>query len=128
MYVRLQQILSSILEIINYPKDKEKFITTFLQQCRQQAIINMIQSLPKDKQGELKQKLVPLQESPELGKQTIFSYFTNEQYEQVLENASLKAFEEFIREIKFTLSQAQKQKLQSYLESIKTKCITDMLS
>lgn len=110
MYDNLPSILLSILTIINYPNNKQKFIADFQQVCRQYAVLALAERLPKDKQKELKDKLKNII-SGEAGKQIVFSYFSQDEYKTTLDQLAQKIFQDYISDISPKLSPEKRDKL-----------------
>jgi len=117
MYDNLPSLLHSVLTIISYPNNKQKFITDFQQVCRQYTVLALIEGLPKEKQEELKEKLKDIV-SGEAGKQIILSYFSQEQYKTVLDQFAEKIFQDYIADISPKLSQGKRDELQVNLNRI----------
>ncbi len=117
MYEKLDTILYDILQIIRYSKNKADFIHTFRKQCRQIAVIDLIQTLPTYKKEELKKRLKDITQG-ERGRTIILSYFTQQQYEQMINNISVQALQEYIMDILPQLPSETQTKLQEYLKPI----------
>ena len=114
-------ILLKILEIIGYSEDKEKFATEFLQNVSMQSLLDLINSLPQDKQEELKQKNSTLQNDQKATGDMIKTYFTEQQIEDALQNASKNAVTEYIKAIDTTLSETQRNNLMSFFGELNKK-------
>lgn len=110
----LQQILSQVLTISNYP-NKETFIQEFVTNCEQQALVDALGTLSQDKRDELKQKL--LWAKKERKKTVLLEYISNEQYEQSYKHVLAKAMEEMIAKITPTMDDLKKKTLFDYLKS-----------
>lgn len=111
-----KDIFLQVLNIIGYSDNKEEFASKFFQLCEQQTIINLIKSLPQDKQTALQAELSK-QTNPQLNNLLLKKYFSNEQVASSLEQATKQTFENYLQTIIPTLSGEQKVKLQSYLKS-----------
>ena len=111
-------ILLRILDIIGYSEDKEKFATEFLQNVSMQSLLDLINSLPSDKQEEIKQKTSVLQNDPKAAQDLFNNYFTKQQIERALQNASKNAVTEYIKAIASTLSEEQKTNLTNYSQEL----------
>jgi len=61
-----QQLIIQILDIINYPDDKEACANDFLQNCIQEAFLNMMEKLPGEQQIEAEKKIFGTQKDEEL--------------------------------------------------------------
>ena len=113
-----RKILLRILDIIGYSEDKEKFATEFLQNVSTQSLLDLITSLPQDKQEEIKQKISTLQNDPKATGDMIKTYFTEQQIENALQNSSKNAVIEYIKAIANTLSEEQKANLINYSQEL----------
>ncbi|MBI2613617.1 MAG: hypothetical protein HYW62_02500 [Candidatus Levybacteria bacterium] len=111
-------ILLKILEIIGYSDDKDAFVDEFLKNVQMQSVIDLIQSLPQDKQSEIKEKLAQIQNDQNKASDLLKAYFTEEQIQEALKNSSKKAMEEYIKAINPTLSSAQKNNLITFSQQI----------
>lgn len=116
MYDVLPSILSFVLTIINYPNNKQKFIVDFQQVCRQYTVLSLVEKLSKDKQEELKGKLKNII-SGDVGKQIIFSYFSQEDYRILLDQYAQKLFQDYIADISPKLSSENRQELERFLRA-----------
>ena len=117
MYNHLNKILSDILEIIEYRNNRQEFIQTFLQQCRQITTLRLVQNLPKEKQEEVRNRLSTVT-SGEAGKQIIMSYLDQKIYENELDKTSQLYFQDYIKELLLTSSSTTKAKLQAYMQHL----------
>lgn len=115
-----EEILSKVLQLIGFEGDKKDFIDKFLIVCQQQALADLIEGLPPEKQEELNQKL----SQPEIGedidkvKQIVEGYLTPEEYASALEKATAKVFQQFLQEMTTDLTPDQSQELGNYLKSL----------
>lgn len=115
MYQTPAQILTQVLEIIEYENDKQEFIHKFLDACVSQTIDKLIDSLSENKQKELNEKIS--QEGSNI-RQTFYSYFGEEQYYQSLGKISQQIFAEYIELLSENLPSDKKSKLEEYLKSL----------
>lgn len=106
-----KNILLKILEIIGYSDNKEIFADEFLKNIQAQSVIDLIQSLPQDKQSQIKKQLLTNPNDPNKVADVLKLYFNNEQIQEALKNASKTAMEEYIEAISPTLSSTQKNNL-----------------
>ncbi len=102
-----QFILLQVLDIIGYIDNKEDFTNKFFQLCKQQAIVDLVKSLPSDKQTALESNSSLLKE-----------YFSEEQMADALEKATRETFQSYLQEIIPTLNDKQKSELEIYLKSL----------
>jgi len=61
-----KSIILKILDTIDYSDDKERFADEFLQSVQLHALSNLIQSLPADRQNEIKEELTKNSNSPDV--------------------------------------------------------------
>lgn len=112
-----KEIIVNVLDIIDYQDDKPKYATEFIDLCEKQALLDALQSLPKEKQADFKQKMSWAKDQDRV-KDIIKEYITAEQYTDALKKASQTAFTKFIETLLPELTDGQKDKLQAYLQSI----------
>ncbi len=111
-------ILLKILEIIGYSENKEAFVDEFLKNVQMQSVIDLIQSLPQDKQSEIKDQFSKIQNDQNKASDLLKSYFTEEQIQEALKNSSKTAMEEYIKAINPTLSSTQKNNLITFSQQL----------
>ena len=85
------QILTRVLTIIEYKDDKNAFIQEFLNLCLNQALMETLKDLPKEKQLSLNQELKN-QKGREKISQIVKSYIPDGLYEKFLSQATQKLF------------------------------------
>jgi len=112
-----KQIIEEVLSIIDYEDDKPKYAAEFIDLCEKQALLDCLQALPKERQEDFKQKMSWAKDQDRV-KDIIKEYVTPQQYTDALKKASQTAFTKFIETILPELTDVQKDKLQSYLQSI----------
>ena len=110
-----KQIILQVLEIIGYEDDKEKFANDFLSLCLQEALLNLTQELPQDKQDQLAQRMSLI--TPDKTEALLLEYFPKEKVEEAVKEASRSTFEEYLQTITSTLNDDQGNKLEQYLSS-----------
>lgn len=109
-------ILLKVFTLVNFEDDKEAYADRFIKNCEQQALVDVISTLPKEKQVELTQKMVWTQD-PKRQKAIVTEYIPQQAYIEALKKAAEKAFRELIEAVKPTLSNEQVDKLNSYLKT-----------
>lgn len=109
-------IITRVLDIIGYTDDKEKFGTDFLNLCRQQAIINLLDSVP-DQQRSVLIKNLSAKKKPDEIEKVLEDYFDKKQQNKALEKAVENGFKDYINELEPNLSDEIKLKLREYLQS-----------
>jgi hypothetical protein len=96
------ELLFTILNIIDYQNNKEKFVTDFDVLNRLDAATNIIETYPKDIQGKIRAcKSVD----------DVSYYIAAEAYKEAYIKVTQKSLQEFIDSIKITLSANQKQRI-----------------
>ena len=112
-----KDILIRVLTIINYQEDKDKFANDFLDLCLKKALVDMMESLPEEKKTEVRARF-SANITPEEAAKVMQIYFTPQQYMQNLQNATQYLFQDYLKNIMPSLSEAQKAELQQYLTSL----------
>lgn len=92
-----KRIILQVLEIIGYEDDKDKFANDFLSLCLQQGLVDLMQELPEGKQVELTQRAGLV--SPEKMETLFLEYFSKEQLEVAIREASRSIFEDYLKTI-----------------------------
>ena len=113
-----KDILLKVLEAIGYSDNKEVFIEDFVKNIDMQAVADLIESMPSDKQSEIKQKLIEAQNDQIKSSDLLKAYFTEGQMQEALKNSSKNMMEEWIKTITPTLSQAQKKNLSALFQQL----------
>ncbi len=107
----MRELLSQILEIIDYQGDKEAFSTKFLTIWQATILEILLTSLSDpDKKALIDQ----LHKELDLTKKTkiITDHFSLEQYQLAESQAMDRILQEYFQSIYFTLTEVQKEKLQ----------------
>jgi phage host-nuclease inhibitor protein Gam len=106
-----KDILLKILDAIGYADDREAFVNEFIGNVQKQAVVDLIQTLPADKQEEIKKEFSSAAGNPEKIAEVVKKYFTEDQMRKALEEASKNAVIDWMDAVKDTLSDAQRTKL-----------------
>jgi ABC-type transporter MlaC component len=106
-----REILLKILEIIGFEDDKEAFVDEFLKNIQLQAVADLIQTLPTERQTEIKDQLAKNSNNPAGIASILNQHFTQTQVGEALQLAAKKAMTGYLEAIKPTLSPAQKEGL-----------------
>jgi len=112
-----QAILTQVLTIIGYSKDKQEFIIEFGDMCINRALATATQSLSGEKQEELIDRIKDI-ENPDDALKIIGEYVPVEDYQKALDQATRELFEDFLNTIEPDLTDAQSAVLDKYLASI----------
>ena len=103
-------IVTAILEIIEYKDDKEAFAADFNRVINSQALVALMQTLPAEKLEEADEKIAAA-DSAEAFTKAVHEYFTQEQVQAALDNAAAHAISQWIASIADTLNDTQREKL-----------------
>ncbi|MBI4084827.1 MAG: hypothetical protein HY431_02875 [Candidatus Levybacteria bacterium] len=115
-----RDLLLKILEVIDYSDDKEAFISEFIKNVRLQSLLDLISTLPTDKQEEIKTKLTTNVNDADKVASTLGAYFTPSQMQDALETASKDAITKYVETINRVLSVSQKQELANTFQELQT--------
>mgnify|MGYP001582613593 CR=1 FL=1 len=113
-------ILLKILDVIDYGDNKHAFIDEFIKNVQLQSLLDLISTLPTDKQEEIKTKLSTNVNDADKVASTLGAYFTQSQMQDALEVASKNAITKYIETINGTLSVSQKQELANAFQELQT--------
>lgn len=120
MFNTPHDLLIKILEVIDYSDDKDAFISEFTKNVHLQSLLDLISTLPADKQEEIKTKLTPNVNDADKVASTLSAYFTQSQMQDALEAASKDAMTKYVETISPTLSAPQKQELATTFQELQT--------
>jgi hypothetical protein len=107
----LRDLLLQILTIIEYSDSKEEFVNKFITNVHLQALLDLISTLPVDRQEELKLSLARSSNHQDKVTRTLSIYFFQEQIQDAFEAASRDSIEKYLEAIDDTLSNDQRQEL-----------------
>lgn len=110
------QVIQRILDIIGYSDDKKAFADKFSKVCQKQALLDLIDSLPFNKQEGLKLQLGSADNPQKIG-EILKQYVSADEYNKILKLASQNALDSYLQTVTPTLSDTQLAELQSYLKS-----------
>lgn len=111
------QVIQKILDIIGYSDDKKAFENKFTEVCRKQALLDLTDSLPPDKQEGLKLELGSANDPQKIG-EILKRYVSVDEYDKILKLTSQNALDSYLQTVTPTLSDTQLAELQSYLKSL----------
>jgi len=85
-----KQVILKVLEIVDYPGDRETYTNGFIDLCEKQALLDSILSLPKEKQDEFKERMKALSDTKDQQQVAALlkEYISLEEYVLTLKNAS----------------------------------------
>ena len=115
----IKTLLTQILGVINYEDDKDEFINKYINIINNQTFFNLIQSLPQDKQEEIKNKFTQAKNDKEKAQEVFKEYFSKEQIEESIKNSSKDIMTKYLEAISNTLSDVQSQNLIQLIEKYK---------
>ena len=99
----LYSFLREILDIIEYPEDKEAFVTQFYQLNYLEALLSIVPQLPKETQEKIK--------ACNNDSEKIKEYIPADVYKRELQQVTTASLKDFIQSISVDLSRAQKEKI-----------------
>ncbi len=105
-----KDIILKILEATDYADDKTAFVNDFMRVISSQALIDLVQSLPADKQKEADKKIAASDSQASFAK-TVSSYFSDEQVETAVDDASRRAITEWLKALNTTLNDEQRKRI-----------------
>lgn len=114
-----RDLLRKVLDIIGYSDDKEVFIDKFQENIGLGSIVNLIASLPPDKQKEVSDKL-SVSKNDEEKASVLKTSFTEEQLQGSLEKSVQEAIVGYIEAVKPTLNSKQKDELANLFEEVQS--------
>lgn len=115
-----KKILLKILETIDYSDDREKFADEFIKNVHLQSLLDLISTLPTDKQEEIKTKLSANANDSNKITSLVSTYFSQQQMQDALETSAKKAVTKYIETIDHTLSTIQRQQLADTFQGLRT--------
>jgi hypothetical protein len=106
-----KSIILKILDTIDYSDDKERFADEFLQSVQLHALSNLIQSLPADRQNEIKEELTKNSNSPDVVAGVLKKYFSESEIQQSVQKEAQDAVSDYIKTINNSLSAEQRNNI-----------------
>lgn len=113
----ITEVLSQILDIIDFSDNKEEFINKFVDLSRQQALLNLLDSVPTNKQVQLKQELSTKKSLDEVAKE-FQNIFTPQQYQEELTHTTNNLLNKYLISIMSSLSVNQRKELKALRSSL----------
>jgi hypothetical protein len=114
-----QDILLQIQAIIGSRNGKERDVADFLTLIEMQALVDLIESLPPEKQKQVTEQFVTLPDEPQKAEKILSPYYTREQMRETLREATKKAIVQHIVEPhNHQLSPSQRKRILSLLEQL----------
>ncbi|GEM_PF-2199275 len=99
-----RDFLEQVLTAIDYQGDKAEFIDRFLKNIHTQAYIELIKSLPAEKQGQIEQQLKDGSYHPE---DVLKQIFSEEQIQESLKKTTQETITNYFQAINPSLNKAQ---------------------
>lgn len=112
-----KDIIIQILDIAGYGENKEDFADQLLSLCQQQASVDLIKSLPEERQTLL-EKTLSQQPNPQIIEQVLKDNFTEDAIFQALKKATENIIKDYLQTIAPHLSDPQKKDVQTYIQSL----------
>jgi geranylgeranyl pyrophosphate synthase len=113
-----KEAIISILDIIDFTKDKEAFAEQILVQCSMQTMVKVVETLPEDKREALTTKFKEHPNDVEKLNEVLLEFVTKEEVQKIMEEVVQQAITEWMQAIASSLSDAQKQQLQQLSTSL----------
>lgn len=114
----VKDLLVKILTTIGYSENKEEFVNQFMLNIHLQSLLDLISTLPTDKQEEIKSTLARSQNHVDKITRTLSSYFSKTQVQDALEVTSKNSIEKYIEAINHTLSASQRKELAKIFQEL----------
>ncbi|MGI8419987.1 MAG: hypothetical protein ACR2LN_05095 [Candidatus Levyibacteriota bacterium] len=111
------ELVLTILSIIEYKDDKEAFVADFNRIINSQGLVALLQQLPVEKREEA-DNLIASSDSSEKFTQNVHQYFTDEQVQKELDTAAAQAISQWIGSIASSLNNGQREKLVALSEKL----------
>lgn len=112
-----KSVIVKILDLVGYGENKEGFADELLSLCQQQTLVDLVKSLPEEKQILL-EKTLSSQTSPQNIEQVLKENFTEEAILQALKKATENIIKGYLQTISPHLSDTQKKNLQTYIQTL----------
>lgn len=109
---KLDELIIKVLNIIGYTNDKQKFASEFINSCRKQAFLELINTLSPEEQEALNQQIKGGEGSKIAS--LLNEQFNSDKYNQALRKVIEDSFKEYVASIKPHLSKTQLQNLQLF--------------
>ena len=113
--LNIQDLLLKILNIIEYSDSKEEFVNKFITNVHLQALLDLISTLPLERQEEIKFSLARSFDQADRVARTLGAYFSQEQIKDAFEATARDYVEKYLEAIDDTLSNDQRQELAKLL-------------
>jgi hypothetical protein len=114
-----QDILLQILAIIGPRNGKAQDVADLLTFIEMQALLDLIESLPPEKQKQVTEQFMTLPDEPQKAEKIFSPYYTREQMRETLREATKKAIAQHVIEPhRQKLSPSQRECILSLLEQL----------
>jgi DNA-binding GntR family transcriptional regulator len=113
-----RDITLKILDAIDFSDNREAHADEILQNINLLSLVNLMQSLPVEKQTEVKQQLSENEGNPEKIAALLKEHFSQQQLHQALEKTTKDTITQYIQTIMPTLSANHKEKLLRVMEEV----------
>jgi hypothetical protein len=115
--MEIRKILTTILEIIDYPENKEEFINKLTSSICLETLNQLLVSLPEEKQTQIKDQLKNIQ-TADAFEQIINSNFDQNLFQETVKITTQKIFTEYLQTIEDVLTEEQKIKLDNFFKTL----------
>jgi hypothetical protein len=114
-----QDILLRIQAIIGSRNGNERDVADFLTLIEMQALLDLIESLPPEKQKQVTEQFMTLPDEPQKAEKILSPYYTREQMRETLREATKKAIgQRIVEPHSQELSSSQRERILSLLEQL----------
>jgi hypothetical protein len=114
-----RDILLQILDVIGLREEKELAIDDFLTFAEMEAMLNLIESLPRDQHAGIIDQFISMPDVPRKAEKILGPYFTGEHMREALKQATQKAITQHIVEPHHPrLSPSQRERILALLKKL----------
>jgi Mg/Co/Ni transporter MgtE len=117
MNTTYQSFLTKLLEAIDFKNDKEQFVGEFIKDTQLETLLELIETLPADKQTAIKEQLSKATKPEEIT-QLMNDNFTQEQLQESFTKNANEAIKGLLETLKDTFTDEQRQKVVQLLQSL----------
>lgn len=118
MNITYHDILIKILDLIDYPDDKEAYVTNFFATIQLNAFATLMDTLSLEKQKELSEKLSQEKDDQTRMTAVINEYFSHEEVMKTFEKETINEITGLLASIQPRLSTEQKESLENMMSQI----------
>ena len=113
-----KEFLTQVLDIINYPDNKNEYIKEFEERVQLETVLNLVESLSDEKRDEIFDTFVEEKDALSKTEGILLEYFTKEQTETEFHKTLLSNIDQLLIELRSSLTDNQKDKISALLEKV----------